>query len=1155
MLHVSEPAFRNNPTCLVVFDCHTRKILMVNPSAERFYAYSESELLTKSFHDLTVCPAQKIVDSAQKHKDGAGNTLDVNVRIFDVMMGERTVHLAMIDKLDVPKPVPAAASDPASDRDEIAMLKAKLEQAEAKLSIYATTLQKTEKLVNVGYWEMDLLSTKMLWSDHRLDIFGIDHKGLEAGQIDLTSFVHPDDLTAFEAKVALLLTTNTPYSSVHRIVRPDGEVRYVREIAEIAAAPLERLVVGVTQDITELYLRQAALEEDDRRVIDAGEMAKVGGWTLDARSMMVTRSRVAAMISGEPDRLLFAYNERGQIYAPECRERRHAVLMACLSHARPFDEVMEIISASGQRKWVRFVGKPQWNAGKTAVTGINGVLQDISELVAIQKQSQALNLTLQETLEGISDAFTMLDHDWNFIFINDVAAGHLPRPVEDVIGQNIWELFPEAVGGVFETVYKEVMSSGETRRFKALSAISNRWFSVAAYPTSTGLTISARDVTEEQGRDQQLQLLEMTVESLNDIVLITDGRMLDDLEGPKIVYVNRAFERITGYSREEVIGRSVAILHGPETCQNQLDRFTETLKKSEPVRGELVHYTKNGEPVWMEIAIVPIKTADGTVTHWVSVERDVTERNVALAQIALNEERFRLVAAVSDDVIWDCDLKTDQMWWNDRLFDVFGHDPKRIEERVRWWDTNLHPDEMAEILDAMKSIIDGTQNHWEIRYRFRKADGTYADVIDKGSVIRDDTGEALRIVGSMIDITEQLRKDEQMRQSQKLEAIGQLTGGVAHDFNNLLAIIMGNLELLKEEVGSRQFSQSELFELVDAGIQAVKRGADLTKNLLAYSRKARLNPVQTDINAIVAETERWMRRTIQSNVDITTEFEEAVWDIQVDQVSLQNALVNLLVNARDAMADGGVLSIGTRNLWISKEDRAKGQETIPVGNFVLLRVVDDGDGIDPSIIKQIFDPFFTTKPVGKGSGLGLSMVQGFVRQSGGVVRVHSRPGHGTAVELYFPAVMRSGAEAHTTVPAATSIPLLTAEHPVRKYRILLAEDQKEVLILLKKVLEKAGYDVTPAENGDQALAIFKTGPAFDLIVTDVMMPGELQGPALAKACRGIRADIPFIFLSGYVDDAVLRESDAVRPEDIRLIKPVSRRDFLRSVKDRLMHLA
>jgi PAS domain S-box-containing protein len=1155
MFHVSEPAFQNNPRCLVVFDRDTRKILMVNPSAERFYAYSEAELLTKSFDDLSVCAAQTVVDSAQIHKDGAGNTLDVNVRIFDVVMGERTVHLAMIDKLDLPAPEPAPASDPASDRDEIVMLKAKLEQAEAKLSIYATTLQKTEKLVNVGYWEMDLLSTKMLWSDHRLDIFGIDHKGLDGGQIGLTSFVHPDDLTAFETKVALLLTLNTPYSSVHRIVRPDGEVRYVREIAEIAAAPLDRLVVGVTQDITELYLRQAAVEDDDRRAIDAGEMAKVGGWTLDARNMMITRSRVSAMICGEPDRLLLGYHERGPTYAPEYREKRHAIIMACLSHATPFDEVMEIITTSGLRKWVRFAGKAQWNAGKTAVTGINGVLQDISELVAIQKQSQAMNLTLQETLEGISDAFTMFDHDWNIIFINDVAAGYLPRPVDDAVGQNIWELFPEAVGGVFETIYKEVMSSGETRRFTALSDISNRWFSVAAYPTSTGLTISARDVTEEQERDQQLQLLEMTVESLNDIVLITDGRTLHDPEGPEIVYVNEAFERITGYSRQEVIGGSVAILHGPETCQNQINLFAETLKKSEPARGELVHYTKDGEPIWMEITIVPIKMADGTVTHWVAVERDVTERKVAQARIALNEERFRLVAAASKDVIWDCDLKADEMWWNDRLFDVFGHDPSSIEERVSWWDSNLHPDEKTEVVDAMESIIGGAQNHWKIRYRFRKADGTYADVIDKGSVIRDDTGEALRIVGSMIDITEQLRKDEQMRQSQKLEAIGQLTGGVAHDFNNLLAIIMGNLELLKEEVGSRQFSQSELFELVDAGIQAVKRGADLTKNLLAYSRKARLNPVQTDINAIVAETERWMRRTIQSNVDITTEFEEAVWDIQVDQVSLQNALVNLLVNARDAMADGGGLSIGTRNHWISTEDRAKGHEAIPVGQYVSLRVADNGSGIDPSIIKQIFDPFFTTKPVGKGSGLGLSMVQGFVRQSGGVVRVHSRPGHGTAVELYFPAVIRSGAEAHTTVTAAVSTPPLIADCPVRKYRILLAEDQKEVLIMLKKVLEKAGFDVTPAENGDQALAIFKTEPAFDLIVTDVMMPGELQGLALAKACRGIRADIPFIFLSGYVGDAVLRESDAVRPEDIRLMKPVSRSDFLKSVRNRLMHLA
>ena len=776
-----------------------------------------------------------------------------------------------------------------------------------------------------------------------------------------------------------------------------------------------------------------------------------------------------------------------------------------------------------------------------------GIANDFGPETEGQTQNHVLNQRLREVVDGMSDIFVVLDWKANFTYVNASAEILLNRSREQLLGRNIWEEFPESIGSPFYDQYVKALETKENTHFVEYSNLLNRLFSIMAYPTSEGVAVLSRDVTEQRARDQQLNLLETAVSKINDIVHIFKVDPNDKPEGAKIIFANDAFVRRTGYDLNEVIGKTPQFLEGPDTQRSEMERIAQAMRDSQAVRSEFINYSKSGEPYWIEMEKVPIKNAKGVVTHWVAVERDITERKIAAERVAVSEERFQLIAEATKVVIWDCDLEEKSIWWNKNLYDVFGHKPRKFDQWLTWWDENLHPDDKETAQEEMQSIVEGQDTVWELNYRFRKADGSFSHVVDKGSIIRDHAGKAIRILGGMSDVSEEVRLNEQLRQAQKLEAVGHLTGGVAHDFNNLLAIILGNLELLQFELDDQKVNKKGVLKLIEAGKNAVMRGADLSNSMLAYARKSRLEPEDMDLNKIVLETETWMRRTIESNIAIKTQLQENLWKVRVDPNSLQNAIVNLLVNSRDALGDGGQLTISTKNIYNKAGDRPQLKGDMPNGDCVVLEVTDNGVGMDQATLDQIFTPFFTTKPVGQGSGLGLSMVQGFVKQSGGSILVSSKPGYGTSVKLIFMA-------------NADKAPIegVTEEHDVTRTqneydsaadgcRILIAEDEPEVMAVLQKILEGEGYDITTAASGDQGFAIFKDDMSFDLILTDIMMPGNLQGGGLADACRELCPEIPVIFLSGYASKMDIL-GDGEQSGDIRLMKPISRRDLLAAIK-------
>lgn len=760
---------------------------------------------------------------------------------------------------------------------------------------------------------------------------------------------------------------------------------------------------------------------------------------------------------------------------------------------------------------------------------------------------------LSEMINGMSDGFMTLDKNSNFTFLNNSAEDLLGRTSQELIGRNIWEEFPETIGSRFHTEYVHALAKAERASFVQYSDILKRTLAITAYPTEDGLAVFCRDVSQQHARDQQLALLEAAVSHLNDIVLIFTPDPIGGFKDARIVFVNTSFLRQTGYSSEEIIGQSPQILTGPGTQTLEMKRINAAIRNSSPARSEFINYTKSGQPYWVEMEIVPINTTDHHVKHWVAVQRNISDRKSTEESLVISEERFQLISMATKVVIWDCDLQTDTIWWNDNLFDVFGHEPTAHEERATWWDENLHPEEKIAVQEKIQAFVDSDATLWELHYRFLKSDNTYAHVSDKGTIIRDAGGKAIRILGSMNDVSDQIQFDEQLRQSQKLEAIGQLTGGVAHDFNNLLAVVLGNLELLQLEIELSEFENNNAHKLIESGKTAVLRGADLANSMLAYARKSQLEPKETNLTEVVLETEKWMRRTIQRNVEIEMHLQKDLWGISVDPSSLQNAIINLLVNSRDALEDGGKLEIRTQNIPAEHGSSQPPEREAPKGDHVMLEISDNGVGMDQATLDQIFTPFFTTKPIGKGSGLGLSMVQGFVKQSGGTLAVHSKPGQGTRVKLFFKAILDNQDEKKSTQETTGKSKGMTNTVSPSGKRILLAEDETEVMAVLQRILENEGYSVTTAKSGDQGYELFKSNTDFDLILTDITMPGELQGDGLARACRRIRPNVPVIFLSGYA----MKPGSAKRvgeTGDIRLVKPVLRNVLLEAVADTLSNI-
>jgi len=738
---------------------------------------------------------------------------------------------------------------------------------------------------------------------------------------------------------------------------------------------------------------------------------------------------------------------------------------------------------------------------------------------------------LYASLESLPDGFILLDAAWRFTFINAQAERILQRPRHRLMGRNMWEEFPEGVDTVAYMEYSRVKGRGGSTTFELDYSPLGARLEVRAFANDGGLAIYFRDITERHRTQETMRLLQSAISRLKDVVIITEATSVHD--GPPIVFINEAFTGMTGYAPHEVLGKPLNILHGPKTDPEELARARGLLALGKSAQTEIVNYAKDGREFWVEGELFPLPDPDGKTTHFVVVARDVTERKRADLLLKESTERFRIVAQATADVVWDWNLVDDTMWWSDGMESVFGYGPQNRASTSESWTAALHDQDRERVLAGIHAVIEGTGEKWADEYRFIRADGSCAQVIDRGSVIRDGEGRAVRMVGSMVDVTVQRELEAQLRQSQRLEAVGQLTGGVAHDFNNLLTVILRNAELLE----MRLAGDDKLRMLAEMTRLAAERGAELTNRLLSFSRRQALDPQPADVQALLHGMGPLLRRALGEQVDIRMIAGEAVWDALIDALQLESAILNLCINARDAMPGGGVLTVEVANMSLSED--AGG-----VADFVMVSVTDTGTGMDEATRARVFEPFFTTKEVGKGSGLGLSMVYGFITQLKGRVTIESALGEGTSVKLYLPRAQTSRRE--DIAPAAQAA-------ATGRERILLVEDDDLLRLQVSSELDNLGYRVVSARSGAEALQMLREGEPFDLLFTDVVMAG-MSGSRLAVEARRIRPTLPVLYTSGH-PETMMNDEGYLAPGVTLLRKPYKRRELAAKLREVLGDVA
>jgi PAS domain S-box-containing protein len=608
---------------------------------------------------------------------------------------------------------------------------------------------------------------------------------------------------------------------------------------------------------------------------------------------------------------------------------------------------------------------------------------------------------------------------------------------------------------------------------------------------------------------------------------VVDGIVVSDAEG-RIIDVNSRASEMTMYSKEEMVDQNVLDICVPEDRGAVTERFRKLQRGTNvPFEGRLLR--RSGEVIIVEGHSV--RLPDGKI---LTTARDITERRRADEQIRESERRFRELAESVREVFFIMDPTGRSLYVNPAYETVFGQSRDHAYRTPNAWMERIHPDDLpAAAVAERETASAGTSK--PITFRLLHPDGSTRWIRGSAVPVRDDKGTIIRIVGIAEDVSDLKQAEEQLRHSQKMEAVGRLAGGVAHDFNNLLTAILSYAELLLTELEMDSPLRNDVDEILQAGVRA----AGLTRQLLAFSRQQVLHPTVLSPNSVVDGVERMLRRLIGEDVVLDTRLASDLGNVRADAGQLEQVLMNLAINARDAMPDGGTLTIETANVLLTN-DYADAHQPVEPGSYVMLAVSDTGTGMDRATVERIFEPFFTTKEAGKGTGLGLSTVYGIVQQFGGSIWVYSELGRGTTFKIYLP---RSDEPAEAPM-ASTG----TSGIPVGTETILLAEDDEQLRKLVSGFLGRIGYQVLAAETGGEALRLAADhGGPIQLLLTDVVMPG-LNGREVSNRLGAVRPDLRTLFMSGYTDAAIVHHG-ILEPGIEYLQKPFTPSVLARRVRE------
>jgi two-component system, cell cycle sensor histidine kinase and response regulator CckA len=856
----------------------------------------------------------------------------------------------------------------------------------------------------------------------------------------------------------------------------------------------------------------------------------------DRESRYVLANRSIAHIVGLGDPRELIGRTDAEIFGKEIADKFMADDRTVIETGVTLDNIEEpVMSAAGTLTWLLTTKVPlRDKAGR--VTGLVGIGRDISDRKKAEEALRESEERYRSLVENLGEGLAIVDRAGRLRFANPAAERIFGVPPGGLRAISVTEhLGEERVARMLAEIERaprgeKVAYTMDLRRADGLI----RTIAFAVSPQFdeqdrfTACLAAFHDITEQKylagTLEQERKLLLTLINNLPDYIYLKDG-------DSRFILVNQAQARLVGLGDpRELIGRGdgdfvarelaekyreddLRVMHGPRSLVNIEEKTQDAA----------------GAPKWLLTTKVPLLGLDGTVNGLVGISRDITERKSTEEALRRSEKNYHLLLDTLNEGVWAIDSRDVTTFVNPRMAAMIGYAEEEMLGRS-----------IYEFLDAPtpgadRSLTRGRRRDiaGQLDGEFMKKDGTRIFTRLKAAPILGEAGEYLGSIASVVDISEQRRAEsevqrlqQQLLQAQKMEAIGRLAGGVAHDFNNLLTAILGNVELIK----TGESAGGLMVECVEEIEKAGQRAAELTHQLLAFSRKQMLQPKVLDLNGLVENVSKMLRRLIGEDITLEIRLGAGLGSVKADPGQLEQAILNLAVNSRDAMIGGGRLLLETRNSVETDASRPGGFE-IPAGRYVILTVSDTGVGMDENVKAHLFEPFFTTKERGKGTGLGLSTVYGIVKQSDGYIFAESEPGHGAAFTILLPRVERD--DAAEEAPEAQGRPRGGAE------RILVVEDEASVLHLVTRMLENLGYAVSGASTPEEALSVLVSAThPVDLLVTDVVLSG-MNGPELARRMQDRVPGLRVLFISGYTDETTFRE-EVLAGGDAFLPKPFTK---------------
>jgi PAS domain S-box-containing protein len=1015
-------------------------------------------------------------------------------------------------------------------------------------------------------YDYDIASGVLTWGGSLEKVLGYSFTPSREYFDDWAERIHPDDRRDALRTLNESLAQGKTYDCEYRYRHERGHYIWIRDrgyvFMDSGRKPVRML--GMMGDITDRKRAEEEIRENEEKYRTLFETMAQGVFYQDRNGCITSANPSAArilgisldeLVSGRIDDLEKIWiREDGSVFPAEKQPPALA-----LASGRPVGPaIIGLIHPQADFvRWIVANSVPRFRLGEKKPYGVVTTFSDITELkhvlVDLQNSEEKFRSVIESSPMGVHLYRLNANRQLIFSGFNPAANRILGIDHQRLIGKTIEEAFPALADSEIPMRYKRAAEQGIPWNMDQSQYKDDRItgsFNVTAFQTSPGaMAVLFHDVTEQTQLREQLIRSERTLDSI--IKAIPDIVYRLDTKG-RITFVNDTV-RMYGYTPDELIGVSIFDLVHPEdrdlaNCRvNERrtgDRHTKNLEirlisKNLGTRDfEVRSIRHGGDPVFLI-------EAEGVYDRGLSesavflgtqgVARDITEQKLAERELIASERRFRNLIRDTPDGVY-VRVGNRPMLTNPKFRAMFGYSVEELSSPDFNMLKLVAPEDRAAEQERMAQL-DASPDGWVTRFEAFNAITRTGQIIPaEVRLSRIEWDGQPAILGFVQDISERRALEEQLRQSQKMEAIGRLAGGVAHDFNNILTAIVGYSELTMLTL----HQDDPLRENVEQIARAVDRATSLTRQLLAFSRKQVLQPKVLNLNGIITDMQKMLRRLIGEDIELTIHPCADLGLIKADPGQMEQVILNLVVNARDAMPGGGFISIATNNVQLD-ENYCQDNPDVQPGDYIMMSVSDNGTGIEPDVLGQIFEPFFTTKPHGKGTGLGLSTVYGIVKQSGGHISVYSEVGRGTTFKIYLNRSLGTLPDKRSRGPA---------EGNGGSETILVVEDEDAVRDFVQKILQFNGYTVHVANSADIAIRFMKTHSGkINLLLTDVIMP-KSSGADLAREVTLLRPDTRILFMSGYTDDAVVHHG-VLEPGVAFLPKPFTTDALLKQVREAL----